>query len=147
MLSRIELPPRYIKWLTVPVTLRRRTIISRLFCYWINGQLKWRPYGVTLPGLPLDRGLGYYYFIWPKLVRCSPRRLCVLPIVPVGSHLWGQLPIISVLVNSDVFCCFYSMFSNLLRLPLILSPDCSIWCITNKKWWSQWVMLPHESSG
>ena len=28
-----------------------------------------------------------------KLVLCSPRRLCVLPIVPVGSHLWGQLPI------------------------------------------------------
>jgi len=28
-----------------------------------------------------------------KLVRCSPRRLCVLPILPVGSHLWGQLPI------------------------------------------------------
>lgn len=25
------------------------------------------------------------------------------------------------------------MFSNLLRLPLILSPDCSIRCITNKK--------------
>ena len=24
---------------------------------------------------------------------CSPRRLCVLPNVPVGSHLWGQLPI------------------------------------------------------
>ena len=67
-----------------------------------------------------------------KLVLCSPRRLCVLPNVPVGSHLWGQLPIISVLVNSDVFCCFFSMFSNLLRLPLILSPDCSIWCITNK---------------
>ena len=28
-----------------------------------------------------------------KLVLCSPRRLCVLPNVPVGSHLWGQLPI------------------------------------------------------
>ena len=27
------------------------------------------------------------------MVLCSPRRLCVLPIVPVGSHLWGQLPI------------------------------------------------------
>ena len=67
-----------------------------------------------------------------KLVLCSPRRLCVLPNVPVGSHLWGQLPIISVLVNSDVFCCSFSMFFKLLRLPLILSPDCSIWCITNK---------------
>jgi hypothetical protein len=66
-------------------------------------------------------------------VLCSPRRLCVLPIVPVGSHLWGQLPIISVLVNNDVFYCSLPMFSNLLRLPLILSPDCSIRCITNKK--------------
>ena len=31
-----------------------------------------------------------------KLVLCSPRRLCVLPNVPVGSHLWGQLPIIKL---------------------------------------------------
>ena len=94
-----------------------------------------------------------------KLVLCSPRRLCVLPNVPVGSHLWGQLPIISVLVNSDVFCCSFSMFFKLLRLPLILSPDCSIWCITNKNggcggiWthnlsgksrilWSSWVTHP-----
>ena len=28
-----------------------------------------------------------------KLVLCSPRRLCVLPNVPVGSPLRGQLPV------------------------------------------------------
>jgi hypothetical protein len=26
---------------------------------------KWRPYGVTLPGLCIDSAVGYYYFIWP----------------------------------------------------------------------------------
>ena len=40
-----------------------------------------------------------------KLVLCSPRRLCVLPNVPVGSHLWGQLPITKLAVS---LMCLYT---------------------------------------
>ena len=57
-----------------------------------------------LPGLPLDRGLGYYYFIWPKLVQVV-----------------GNAP--TRIVRLRAGCPFFDSFTCIKKLYLLLSTN------------------------